>query len=196
VDAVYVSAHLSERADQLDESEVIDRALLDRAAFAPLYHRYARRVFQYLLARCDSPDDAADLVQLVFLRAMEALPRLRTRHRGSFAAWLFRIAHNTAADARRYSRPTVPWDHVPEMLLLYPGPSPEAAAVQRDDLNTLRMVIAELDEAKQELLALRFAGELSIAEIALTVGKSEAAVRKQLVRTVHNLQEQFHSYGL
>lgn len=196
MDAVYVSAYLSERADDWDECEVIDRALLDRAAFAALYHRYARRVYQYLLTRCDSPDDAADLVQLVFLRAMEALPRLRRRERGSFAAWLFRIAHNTAADARRYARPTVPWDHVPEALLLYPGPGPEAAVIQREDLNTLRMVIAELDEAKQELLALRFAGELSIAEIASIVGKSEAAVRKQLVRTVHTLQEQFHRYGL
>jgi RNA polymerase sigma-70 factor (ECF subfamily) len=181
--------------DGWDELAVLERALADRTAFAPLYERYSRRIFQYLLTRCDSPDDAADLMQVVFLRALEALPSLRQRQPGSFAAWLFRIAHNTATDSRRRRRPTIPWEHVPEIVLFYPGPGPEAATVQRETLNVLRMMVSEQSRERQELLALRFAGELSVAEIAAIVGKKEAAVRKQLLRTIHALQERFDAYG-
>ncbi len=179
-----------------DEALAIECALADRTAFAPLYDRYAGRILQYLLTRCESQDEAADLTQIVFLRAIEALPSLRRRCTGSFAAWLFRIAHNTASDARRRRRPTVPWDHVPESLLLYPGPSPEGAAVQTEVLNVLRMMVSKLSPDRQEVVALHFAAELSVTEIATALGKSEAAVRKQLVRTIHALQEDFDAYGL
>jgi RNA polymerase sigma-70 factor (ECF subfamily) len=49
-----------------------------------------------------------------------------------------------------------------------------------------------LDAEKRELLALRFAGQLTAPEIAAVVGKSPEAVKRQLTRIVHALKEQFH----
>ncbi len=49
-----------------------------------------------------------------------------------------------------------------------------------------------LSPEKQELLALRFAAGLSSTEIAGLVGRSPAAVQKELVRIMHFLREQFH----
>jgi RNA polymerase sigma factor (sigma-70 family) len=71
------------------------------------------------------------------------------------------------------------------------GDDPEAASVRREALNQLRFLISELDPIKQEMLALRFAGRLTAAEIALVVGKSEPAVQKQISRTLHHLQERY-----
>ena len=48
-----------------------------------------------------------------------------------------------------------------------------------------------LPQREQKLLALRFAARLSSAEIALLIGKSEAATKKQLTRLLHRLQEQY-----
>jgi hypothetical protein len=52
-------------------------------------------VYHYCLRRVHRPEDAEDLAGLVFIRALAGLREYRG---GSFAAWLFRIAHNAAAN--------------------------------------------------------------------------------------------------
>ena len=68
----------------------------DRAAFARLYERYGRPVFLDLVARLRVREDAEDALQLTFLSAWSALPRLR--HPERFVGWLFRIGRNKARD--------------------------------------------------------------------------------------------------
>lgn len=173
----------------LDERALIDRARVDSAAFAQLYRRYVDRVFRYLRTYTENEDDAADLTQHVFLRALEALPAYRNDG-APFGAWLFRIARNAATDAFRRRRRVLPWDHVPPELQPLSPSDPEAASMQREALNQVRILVSRLDPEKQELLALRFAGGLSSREIAVLVGRSPAAVQKELVRIMSALKEQ------
>src|SRR5262252_2276540 len=85
----------------------------DRAAFGALYRRHARLVQAVLLARV-APDSVADLVQDVFLMAMDRLSTLRDD--GAFASWIATIARRRAADWRRRRRDTVPLEEsLPEM---------------------------------------------------------------------------------
>ena len=63
--------------------------------------------------------------------------------------------------------------------------------LRRESLERLGALVAELDDDKRDLLALRVAAGLSIREIAAAAGKSEAAVRKQLERTLKRLKEQY-----
>jgi RNA polymerase sigma-70 factor, ECF subfamily len=172
------------------EDAVVAAAVHDEAAFAELYRRYHPRIFAYLLTYAGNRDEAADLTQHVFLRALEALPSYQPRGI-PFGAWLFRIARNAATDAYRYRRRVMPWDHLPER----PAPlteTPESLAVRADDLNQMRVLLARLPAHKQELLALSFTSGLPAREIAALIGKSESAVQRQLHRIVHHLQEQFH----
>lgn len=173
----------------LDERALIDRARVDSAAFAQLYRRYVDRVFRYLRTYTENDDDAADLTQHVFLRALEALPGYRNEG-APFGGWLFRIARNAATDAFRRRRRVLPWDHVPPELHPLSASDPEAASLQREALNQVRVLVSQLDPEKQELVALRFAGRLSSREIASLVGRSPAAVQKELVRIMWNLKEQ------
>ncbi len=179
----------SERAVASD-TELLDAALSNHAAFATIYRRYSYSVFWYLLDRCGVQEDAADLTQYVFLRALEALPTYSDRGI-PFRAWLFRVARNALTDAHRRRKYSIPWDQASVDMICSDSPSPEAIAVDAEAATYLDTLIAQLEPGKQELLALRFGSELEIAEIALVVGKSECAVRKRLQRIVQELKEQY-----
>ena len=57
-----------------DEPALIEAARTDADAFGELCGRYSTRLYGYLRARTNSDDDAADLTQQVFAKAMAALP--------------------------------------------------------------------------------------------------------------------------
>lgn len=178
---------------EIAEAQLIERAQGgDASAFEELYRRHLRRVFHYLLTYTETIDDATDLTQHVFLRALEALPRYR--HGGiPFSAWLFRIARNAATDTYRRQRKTLPWEHLPVAWEPFTDEDPESLTLRLEALNRLRLLVAQLSPQKQEMLYLRFAGELTAAEIGAVVGKSEAAVQRQLSRTIQRLKGRYHA---
>jgi RNA polymerase sigma-70 factor (ECF subfamily) len=72
--------------------------------------------------------------------------------------------------------------------------SPEEESLQQERLRELRRAIGTLNNDKRDLLALRYAGGLTAAEIAPLVGKSPEAVKKQLQRTLRQLKEHYRDY--
>ncbi len=180
-----------------DLEPVSDQTLVAGACERPddfglLYKRYLPRVYRYLLARVGVREEAADLTQLVFMRAFDALPKYRPG-KAPFAAWLFRIARNAAADSmrRHHRRPTASLDGIADALTTT-ADGPEAIAEKNERLERLRGHVGRLDNGKRELLALRFAAGFSVREIAPIVGKSESAVKKQFTRTINELKEHYH----
>jgi RNA polymerase sigma-70 factor (ECF subfamily) len=182
-----------ERDMEMDERALVAAAQADPRAFAALYSRFAVRVYRYTRAHATSDDEAADLTQQVFLHALDALPAYRERG-APFSAWLFQIARRTAIDAarRRQRRPVVAWEELPEALHPVADGDPEAAVLREESLARLRELVSKLDAEKRELLALRFAGQLSAPEIAAVVGKNPEAVKRQLTRIVRALKEHYH----
>jgi RNA polymerase sigma-70 factor (ECF subfamily) len=156
----------------------------DKAAFAELYGRYAARVYRYLYSYVGERTEAEDLTAQVFTAAWEGIHRYREQ--GNFAAWLFRIARNKAGDYYRRRRPQVSLDEV------YPEPQvnwdPAAELERGEALHRLNMLVKRLEPEQLELLRLRFAADLSFAEIAGLLGRSEAAVKMAVHRLLHRLQ--------
>lgn len=181
---------------ETSEAALVRKAREVPAAFAELYRRYLPRIYRYLRARTNSDEDAADLTQQVFVQALDALPRYREKGL-PFAAWLFRIARNAAINASQRRRTTLNWDLLPDALQAGAGQAaqreadPEAIVLKREALEQLDRMLAELDPDQLELLALRFAGRLTVREMASVIGKREAAVHKQLSRTLQALKVQF-----
>ena len=171
-----------------DEGSLIERARSDESAFAELYERYVDRVFRYLRTHTESEDDASDLTQHVFMQAFRALPGYEHR-KLPFSAWLIRIARNAAIDTYRQRRRVMPWDHLSEQIVAFGTPTPEEAAIRRERMNEVRLLVAQLSADEQELLALRFAAGLTSKEIGELRGRTEAAVQKQLVRIMRRLKE-------
>ncbi len=80
----------------MDEKELIKRALSDRDAFGDIVNFYYREVFNYIYRRTFNKEDAKDLTQETFLRALKYLNSFKGRSPIIF--WLLRIATNVTND--------------------------------------------------------------------------------------------------
>lgn len=173
----------------MDERALVEAAKRDPAAFTVLYQRYFARVYRYLRIRLQSEEDAADLTQQVFLKALDALPRYQSR-RAPFAAWLFTIARRTLADRFRRRPVILPLEAAGDLLADH---EMEAAVLRRESLEQLSLLLSTLNPEARDLLALRFAAGLTTPEIAAILGKRPEAVRKSLSRLLQSLKEQYHA---
>jgi RNA polymerase sigma-70 factor (ECF subfamily) len=170
----------------VEDEAVLARAAAgrDTAAFGELYRRYVDRVYRYLCSRVGEAAEAEDLTALVFTTAWESIPRYREQ--GNFAAWLFRIARNKVNDYYRRRRPQLSLDEInPELLVDW---DPAVELERGDALRRLASLLSHLDPEQLELLRLRFAADLSFAEIASLLGRSEPAVKMALHRLLRRLQ--------
>jgi RNA polymerase sigma-70 factor (ECF subfamily) len=122
---------------------------------------------------------------------MERLHQYRPR-KGPFAAWLFAIARHAATDFHRRHHTTVDWECLPAALHPIDTQDVEGDAMTREALARLDQLLSALPAEKREILALRFAGGLTIAEIAAVTGRSAEATRKQLTRTLQTLEGNYH----
>lgn len=178
-----------------DDTALVVAARNDPAAFGKLYQLYRDRVYWYLLARSDNTEDAADLTQHVFLKAMDALAQYRPE-KGPFVAWLFGIARNAATNFRQRGLKTIAWDLPVGTQGADTAQSLEETILHQESLDHLRRLCAALDPTKQELLALRFVAGLTSAEIGAVIGKSETATKKQLTRILQLLKERYHDLSV
>ena len=170
-----------------NDALLVKAARCDPAAFAALYRRYVTPVYRYLYSRVGNAADAEDLTAQTFVAALEGLHGYRER--GNFAAWLFTLAHNKAADHHRQQHPQLPLDEA----LDSPGhgENPMTSMMRKEALQRLSALIAGLQEDKQELLRLRFAGGLTYPEIARVMGRSEAAVKMAVHRLLRRLDAEW-----
>jgi len=153
----------------------------DRAAFGLLYERYGAMVHGVLLARV-AWQDADDLLQDVFLTALERLPALRDV--GAFGGWLAAIARNRAADHYRRARPEEP-GAAANLASADHAPSAEALAALA--------AIQALPTAYRETLTLRLVEGMTGAEIAARTGLTPRSVRVNLHRGMKQLRKRLES---
>ena len=155
-------------------------------AFDALYRSTADSVYAYAFSLLRDRAGAEDATALAFERAY----RRRGRYdpgKGSERAWLFAIARNAALDELRRRRRTAALVADPE--------DPEAAGAVADGPEAgerravVRDALAALEPRDRELVALKFYGGLSNAEIAVLLGVSESNAGTRLHRVVAKLRE-------
>ena len=148
----------------------------DRVAFATLYQQYVRLVHGILLAHV-SYHDAEDLMQDVFVKALERLPTLLEP--AAFCGWLIAIARRTAPDFLRSRRPTSE-----------PHPSFAAVMAPEGEAFAVLGVIQRLPESYRETLVLRLVEGMTGPEIAARTGLAPDSVRVNLCRGMKLLRDQ------
>jgi RNA polymerase sigma-70 factor (ECF subfamily) len=172
----------------------IERATVDRArtgdqqALADIYDWYMPRVYRYVVARIGNTTEAEDLTEEVFLRMLGAIGGFRWRE-VPFSSWLFRIAHNCIATHYRRSaqRGGLTSELSEEMA---DGRLDVATAVEeRITMEEVRRASQTLPDAQREVIALRFAVGLSIADTAKALGKREGNVKALQHKAVAKLQK-------
>ncbi len=158
-----------------DEQSLVQRAQQkDREAFARLYEEYFDKIYRYVVVRIGNNTEAEDVTQQVFLNALKSISSFKWKG-VPFSAWLFRIAHNLVVD---YFRKTKKQSSVPlDESLASCDSSPQQEVEHKLDIEQLISATKRLTRAQREVISLRFAGELSIAQVAKVMGKSDGAVK-------------------
>jgi RNA polymerase sigma-70 factor (ECF subfamily) len=172
------------------DDETLDRLVAnakrgDSQAFGQLFDEYAGPIHRFIASRVNNPSDAEDLTQLVFVKALEALPRYEARGI-PFGGWLFRLARNAIIDQIRTRR-----DHLPLVTALTretDEAGPEARAALRDDLDRVAQALTELTDDQREVIELRFFAGLSVLETAVAMGRQEGTVRGLQFRAIAALR--------
>lgn len=170
---------------QEDIGALVKQAKEDPAMFQHIYLLWVAPVYQYIFPRTGNQQDAEDITSQVFIRAFQAFPRYQ--HRGVFSAWLFTIVRNQVYAVFRKKKFTeVPLKDASHTIA---ATDLLKSVSQKDEINRLLNLIAELSDEEQELIRLRYIAELKFADIAAVFDRSEAAVKK----TLYRLQERLKS---
>jgi RNA polymerase sigma-70 factor (ECF subfamily) len=169
----------------IDDCAQVAAAQRSRQAFEPLFDRYYARVYAYAAARLADERDAQDVTAETFRRAVTGLASFECQHEGSFAAWLFRIAHNEVLRAYERARPTVSLEALPEFA--DSSPDLDHLLDQQQQMEQVRRLLDLLSPRRREIVALRFYGEMRNREIAEALGLDERTVAAHLCRALDDL---------
>jgi RNA polymerase sigma-70 factor (ECF subfamily) len=176
--------------EQAEERLLVEAAQKDPARFAELYEINFERVYAFVARRVGDRDAAEDLTSEVFHKALANLRRFEWRG-APFAAWLLRIAVNAIADRAQRAGKEVAVDDPPEV-------SAEATAdVDLEEVERrtrLFRLVEQLPEDQRRVVAMRFAEEKSIREIAEALGRTEGAVKQLQFRGLQNLRTALTSH--
>jgi RNA polymerase sigma-70 factor (ECF subfamily) len=184
----------------LDRS-LVDAARADPARFDALYRKYVAQVYNFAVYELGDHHEAEDATERTFLSALAALPRFEERARvedgrdaSTFRVWLFRIARNVVAERRRRwrRRPEAPLD----LALATPDPlDVERAVVEREAATTAWRAVDRLTGDRRRAVILRFVHEMSTAEIAAVLERSEGAVRVLIHRGLRSVAKELRGRG-
>jgi len=137
--------------------------------------------------------DALDVTQEAYLRALRALPRFRGEAR--FSTWLYRVTANCASDqvarSRRSSHDPLDADGagVPDIADRRAEHDPEASAAAGDEREVLTQALLRLPWRLRQVVVLRDVYDLSHKSIAAELGTSEAATKVRLQRARKRLRD-------
>ena len=175
------------------EQELVSAAQQgDANAFGELYERYVDKIFRYFMLRLGHREEAEDLAEEVFLKALQSLASFQWRG-APFSSWLFRIANNLIVDRHRKSSGKEPLP-VEDSLNIAGNENVEELVELRSALEETYAAMKLLTPTQQQVLALRFAGELSLAEVAKIMGKKEGAIKALQHSAVASLRRNLSRY--
>lgn len=171
------------KRDDLSETPNLD--------LATLFQEHYSRIYNYLRYRVTAPEDAEDLISIIFERAYTHRAQFNPT-KGTFSTWLFRIAHNALVDHYRIRKRHTTWETEAGLPadLVTPEPSPEAQIVQQETVAQLLQGVASLSERDQEIITLKFAGRLKNKEIGEIINMKEKTVSVALLRAMRRLRQQ------
>lgn len=171
------------------ESQWIEQAKADPAAFQPLYEYYYKTIFLFVLHRVGEKELCADITSQVFLKALQSIKRFE--YRGlPFSAWLYRIALN---EINTYFRKTAKQRYVTieEVHLgLLHAEMMEDFSVEHL-YHRLEELLQHLETDELQLLELRFFESRPFKEVALILNISEVYAKTKTYRVLDKLKKLF-----
>lgn len=166
----------------------------DATAFGQLFERHRGLIFSLMRRYTTTAEDAADLTQQAFLRALEASRRVFARFTPAtpapFRSWLVRVALNLA---KNHARQGLRWrpvlvEALADELAADPGEGADASLERTQQAQRVRQAVLALSRRQREVLTLRVDGGLPFKDIAGTLGITENNAKVQFHHAVKRLK--------
>jgi len=183
--------------DNREEIEALVRMAKDgdHHAFAKLYDYLVDPIYRYIFYRVNDVD-AEDIVEQVFLKVWQYLGKYKQKKGKYFKAWVFRIAHNLIIDYYRSSKDRH-YEELNETLPDHTNDNDPVYSVESNLNNiNLKKALKNLKRPFQDVLVYKFINELSNAEIAQIIGKSEGSIRIIQFRALSALKAELKHMGI
>lgn len=179
------------------ETALIRRAQRgDRAAFDALVRLYDQHVLRLVLKVVQSPEEAPDLYQEVFMKVYRSLERFRFQSR--FSTWLYRVVMNVCFDylRRQKSRDEVQAplneDGQPEYFQALPEErptrDPERVLRSGEIRRRIEKALGCLGPRERMVFELRHFQGLKLRAIGELCGTSEETAKNSLFRATQKLR--------
>ena len=174
----------------------------DRDAFARLVVKYQDRIFNAMFRMTGSREDAADMAQEAFLRALDNLHKFDGRSR--FSTWLWSVALNLCTSSLRrrkvekVSSIKIGVGSPDDTRVSYDPPDSAAGPVRRAHCAEMGVAIENailsLDEQCREVVVLRDVEKMEYGEIASSLGIPEGTVKSRLHRARVELRRKLDKF--
>jgi len=177
------------------EEDLVKRAKLgDTEAYSKLVTQYRGRIYGLLYNMTSHREDAEDLVQEVFLKGYQALPKFRGQ--SSFYTWIYRIAVNRAINfvRKRKRRQGLSLDDLDSGIEKDPAvielsnDSPDRKLKLKELQEKLNASLQTLSENHRLVVVLHDIQGVPHHEIAKIMGCSPGTVRSRLFYARQQLQ--------
>lgn len=163
-------------------------------AFDILLQRYECRIFSYILNIVKDEDQANDIFQVTFIKAIVTIKDGRYTESGKFGSWLTRIAHNLVIDYYRQEKavPQVSCDNEEINILNRKelcDTNIEDCLIKDQILLDIRSLVSSLPALQKEVLEMRYYMNMSFKEIAETTGVSINTALGRMRYAILNLRK-------
>ena len=173
----------------------------DRSEVARLVDAYSTQIYRLALKMLSNPQDAEDVLQNTFMKALQALSGFEGR--SNLSTWLYRIAVNEALMIIRRSKPEASVilksddeDDNEQLLTSFTDWCclPESELMSSEAQGYLDKAIQMLPEKLRLVFILRDLEGLSIRETGETLDLTETTVKTRLLRARMKLREMLSTY--
>lgn len=174
------------------EANILKAKNGDQSAFSFLLNLYWSDVFNFLLKRTKSENDAEDIAIQTFSKAFDKIKSFDETY--VFKTWLITISKNIHIDLLRKKNSSIITETSKEQedkvyLVVDENPTPEDKIIREQNLANLLRDIKQLKPKYQEVIQLRYFQELSYKEISVQIKEPMNNVKVKLLRAKKLLSE-------
>ncbi len=162
----------------------------DRRALDALVRQYQRPVYNAVFRMLGSAEEAADVTQTAFLKALESIDRFDPKFK--FFSWIYRIALNEAIDQLKRGRRFEPMVEPPAA----DGDRPHDQVARSEASGHVQAALMALKEDLRAVLVLRYFTECSYHQIGEILELPDNTVKSRLFTARQRLKKQLERQGV
>ena len=181
------SSLFSKKAGKLSDEQLIHEITMNGRSdlFGQLYNRYSNKVYRKCMGFAKDHDIAQDMVQDVFMKVFDQLPKFKGKSR--FSTWLYTITYNFCVEYyRRNAKHTfTDIDNQPDEI----DETEEERALLQTRSDKLKKALNAISKDDRTILLMKYRDQAPIKEIMDSLNISESAVKMRLARARQRAKE-------